>query len=165
MNRRSSWTTRGTAVVAVVVSIALLPTEGFGRDLRPADAQVPSNSTPYRGDTYNATGTATDAADARTAVDAVGIGKKIDLTERGAKSVRAEIYAIAPDHFTVKIGRSMRDVAYRDVVRLKRAGMPKELKIGLIAAASAIAAAMLIDLLIWSGESYGSCFPLRLHPC
>jgi hypothetical protein len=158
MNRRSSWTHRATAVVAVLVSIALLPAEGFGRDLRPVDAQAPANATPYTAGTYKAKGTATDAADARIAVAAMGRGRTIDLTERGSVAIRAEIYDIAPDYFTVKIGPAMRDVAYRDVVRLKRAGMSKQAKTTI--AAAAIMGAAVVIYFLGSADGSERCVPI-----
>lgn len=84
-----------------------------------------------------------DASAAEAQVKKFGIGKCVKVTLAGGEQLKGHIWAISPDSFTVKIGKSspMRSIPYSQVTEIKD---PGPLVWMLICAAAAVAIVLII---------------------
>ena len=121
----------GSAVAALLFASSVTTSVGA------AGQQSPPRQTLFGGGPrYDAKGGPTDTEQVRQTVQALGVGKKVEVMERGASKVRATITAIRGDSFTVRIGNTPKDVPYETVARVKGAPLHIVTKAGIIGGAA-----------------------------
>ena len=79
---------------------------------------------------YSAGEGPTDPTAVHQVIDALGVGKKVDLTPRSEKRMRVVIERIELDRFRIRKGKVVRELRYEDVATVK-AAFPMAAKIAI----------------------------------